>query len=448
MTVIDRFAELVQKLTSTNGRLEKEKYLQDISADAEVLEILKFLFNPYTVTGISDKKLGKFKNSKYENSLFSLIEESKSDTTNFLHVLEYFKKNNTGRDEDVKYLVKFAKSVPAHTDLVYSIIKRDLKLGIQNTTINKVFGANYVPKFDVMLAENYADNREYCVGKQFIITEKFDGVRCILIFDNGAPAFFSRNGKPVLDLIELNEQSINLPKDYVYDGELVLENTGNIKSEDLYRATVKVTNSDGAKRRLYFNIFDILNKDAFMSGIDMCPCLERKTKIQNILNDLQKRGLCKNFKVVPIEYSGSDTEKITQHFNNFITNGAEGIMLNISDAPYECKRTKNLLKVKQFNTADVLVVDIEEGTGANRGKLGAVYVKFMGPDKKEHICKVGSGFKLDERDLYWQQPDLIRGRIIEIGYFELSRNQNDDNYSLRFPTFKHVRNDKTEISMY
>jgi len=432
--VLDRFAVLVDKLTSTMGRLEKESYLRDVENDAEVLEILKFLFDPYIVTGISDKKLGKFIGPDAPIFAVPLIA-----TTDFLPVLDYFKKNNTGRDEDVRHLVCMAAAL-GHVELVYSIIKRDLKLGIQNTTLNKVFGDGFVPKFDVMLAESYADNADFVVGKEFIITEKLDGVRCILIF-NPSPAFFSRNGKPILDLVELTDQVQHLPKQFVYDGELLLENSQKMKSDDLYRATVKVTNIDGQKRGLYFNIFDMIAGDE-------TPAIDRKRRIGEILDDLHERNLAPNLKSVTMHYIGNDTEEISKWCDKFSQNGGEGIMLNIADAPHEAKRTKYLLKVKQFNTADVLVMDIEEGAGANRGKLGAVIIKFLGPDGKEYNCRVGSGFKQSEREEFFKKPELIKGKIIEIGYFELSRNQNDENYSLRFPTFKHLRNDKTEISMH
>lgn len=110
-------------------------------------------------------------------------------------------------------------------------------------------------------------------------------------------------------------------------------------------------------------------------------------------------------------------------------------------------------RVRQENLGDtveatVKVIDIEEGTGANKNSLGAVKVEFIGPDNKIYTCKVGSGFKQDERIYFWNHKDEILGKIIEIGYFEITNNQQNDDYSLRFPTFKWVRNDKTEISMY
>jgi len=445
--MLDRFADLVKKLTSTNGRLEKEAYLQEVANDADVLAVLKFLYNPYIVTGISDKKIAKFRDGDDLPLLAMMSGAGQSAApTNFLDVLEYFETHNTGRDEDVKYLHKFAKSTN-HRDLVYSVIKQDLKLGVQNTTLNKVFGEGFVPKFDVMLAENYADNGGYVQGKDYIITEKFDGVRCMVIQDP-VPTFFSRQGQSIQGLVELAEQVKHLPPEFIYDGELLLDNPKKLKSEDLYRETVKVTNSDNEKRGLYFNVFDMIDKEAFKKGVDPMPCLARKARLEKLLGDMHAKGLCKNFKIVPMYYVGQDVTEISKWLDKFTRDGGEGIMLNISDAPYECKRTKTLLKVKQFNTADVLVVDVEEGTGANRGKLGAVMVKFIGPDGKNYTCKVGSGFKLEEREQFWADKSLIMGKIIEIGYFELSRNQNDENYSLRFPTFKHLRNDKKEISMH
>jgi DNA ligase-1 len=445
MEALGSFADLVKRLQSTNGRLEKEGFLREVSNQREVLEILKFLFDPFVVSGISDKKLNKFKKFGQDLPLLSFTGEKENDKFSVTEVLNYFRKNNTGRDEDIKFLVKVAKK-SGHEDLVYSVIKRDLKLGIQAATLNKVFGESFVPKFDVMLAESYADNCEFVKGKEFIITEKLDGVRCLLMFNDGVQTFFSRQGQAISGLVELTDQSKYLPKDFCYDGELLLENKGGLPSKDLYRATVKITSSDNEKSGLIFNLFDMAEKRAFLRGEDSTAASVRKKRLHELL--LSVADKCPNIKEVPICYQGTDTCKIDEFLQEFTLKDGEGCMVSISDGTYQCKRTKNLLKVKQFNTADVEVLELEEGSGANRGKLGAVIVRFIGPNGEYYTCRVGSGFKLEERDFFWKNPDQIRGKIIEIGYFELSRNQNDENYSLRFPTFKYVRNDKTEISMY
>jgi len=455
--MLDRFQTLVTKLQSTNGRIEKEAFLREVADDAEVLEILKFLFDPYVVSGISDKKLNKQKKAKCGDLPLLKMTNDGGQMANrchlssdICHLLAYFRKNNTGRDEDVRYLVNAAEK-SGHAELVYSIIKRDLKLGIQATTLNKVFGEDFVAKFDVMLAESYADNPTFLNDKEFIITEKLDGVRCLLMNTAGGHIdgqwiFYSRQGQAILDLVELIEQVKHLPCEFVYDGELLLSTKQPMPSKDLYRETVKVTSSDTTKRNIVFNMFDMVDKAAFLRGEDPTPAIERKTRLQQLLDKHEKD--CPNIKPVIMQYVGCDTSEINKYLKQFTDADGEGIMVSISDGAYQCKRTKNLLKVKQFNTADVEVLQLEEGSGANRGKLGAVIVKFLGPDGKHYKCKVGSGFKLEEREFFWKNPGQIKGKIIEIGYFELSKNQNNDDYSLRFPTFKHVRLDKDEISMY
>ncbi|MCL2586874.1 MAG: hypothetical protein FWE31_01390 [Firmicutes bacterium] len=428
--MIENLSELVKKLASTSGRLEKEKFLAEYKGDEDVRFYLWFLYNPYIVTGISSKKLSKNPTEKpvQIDSLRGL--------------LEYFSKNNTGRDIDVATLHAYAEG-SEYKELIYALVKKDLKLGVQEKTLNKVFGEDFIPVLNVMLAESFWEHQSYLEGKEFVVSLKIDGVRALLMFSEGNPIFFTRQGRVIESLVELDIDVMKLNQDHVYDGELLLEGAeGNVA--DIYRATVRVTASDDEKRGLSFNIFDRVLKSDFVTGRSNQPCLERKTQLKEELERVGSPWL----KFVPMLYVGKDLKEVDLLLDKYVDAGEEGIMVSPADSPYECKRTKNLLKVKKFHTADVLVVSAEEGTGANKGKLGAVHVKFLGPDGKEYTCKVGSGFKQDERELYWKDQSLIIGKIIEIGYFELSRNQNNDDYSLRFPTFKHVREDKTEISMH
>lgn len=145
---------------------------------------------------------------------------------------------------------------------------------------------------------------------------------------------------------------------------------------------------------------------------------------------------------------GNDESEIMKWLNWAKSNNLEGIMLQIADAVYECKRTKTTLKIKQFQDADLKVLDIIEGTGKNVGKLGAITVQFE-VEGKLYTCDCGSGFSDDERSLYYNNKELLLGKIVTIGYFEISQNSKTKEYGLRFPTWKGIiRHDKTEISMY
>ena len=114
-------------------------------------------------------------------------------------------------------------------------------------------------------------------------------------------------------------------------------------------------------------------------------------------------------------------------------------MVNL-DTPYVCKRTDTILKVKVMKTCDLKVTGFEEGIGKYTGKLGALIVDYKGFN-----CGVGSGFSDYDREYIWDNRDEYLGRIIEVQFFEESKNQ-DGGLSLRFPVFKGLRLDKTKPS--
>ena len=58
-----------------------------------------------------------------------------------------------------------------------------------------------------------------------------------------------------------------------------------------------------------------------------------------------------------------------------VDGGYEGVMIKDQKAVYECKRSHAWLKAKPFIEITLKVVDVEEGTGRNAGRLGAVIVE-------------------------------------------------------------------------
>ena len=434
------FSDLIRKLESTNGRIEKENYLAEYRTNDTVRNLLFFTFNPYIITGISKKKA-----SKYINTLEDLSGVETIDSV--LDFTDYFTLHKSGRDEDLKVLEKFARQHEEYRSIIYRLATKDIKVGVQATTLNKIFGKNFVPVFEVMLGDRYFDNPDKYVpeGKDFILTQKLDGVRCVCIKDNdGTVTFLSRQGQPINDLVDVEKEvREGLPAGFVYDGELLLRNDAHLRSKDLYRQTVKVTSSDNVKKNIIFNCFDILPVDEFRRGFCAHSSYTRKIMLQNYINR-------KNFewiKEVKMLYTGCDKEQITNWLDKIVSEGGEGVMINLFDAPYECKRSRGLLKVKKMQTCDIKCIDVAEGTGHNKDKLGAVVCEFIGPDEKTYIVNVGSGFTLQDREYFWKTPEAIVGKIIEVQYFEISQNE-QGGYSLRFPVFKHIREEKTEISMY
>jgi DNA ligase-1 len=132
-----------------------------------------------------------------------------------------------------------------------------------------------------------------------------------------------------------------------------------------------------------------------------------------------------------------DTEEGQKRFKEInqkaIDGCYEGILIKDPEAPYECKRSVAWLKLKPFIEVSLAVTAVEEGTGRNVGKLGALVCRGR-DDGKDIVVNVGSGFTDDNRDSYWRERDSLIGNIAEVRADAVTQNQ-DGTYSLRFPRF-------------
>ena len=127
-----------------------------------------------------------------------------------------------------------------------------------------------------------------------------------------------------------------------------------------------------------------------------------------------------------------------------VDGGYEGIMIKDLDAPYECKRSTSWLKLKPFIEVTLKVVAVEEGTGRNEGRLGAVILEGE-DDGYNYSLNCGSGLSDSQRDKFWTERDTLIGQLVEIRADARTKSQDSDTYSLRFPRFKTFRGfDKSE----
>jgi DNA ligase-1 len=95
--------------------------------------------------------------------------------------------------------------------------------------------------------------------------------------------------------------------------------------------------------------------------------------------------------------------------------------------------------MKPFIEVSLAIVDIEEGTGKNEGRLGALICEGE-DDGKTIRVNVGSGFTDDQRSEFWADKDNLAGQVIEIRADAATKSQDsEDVYSLRFPRFLRFR---------
>lgn len=420
MKMLNEFKSFVDSMNVTNSRNIKKSILSSFTEDEAVRYFLDYLYNPYIVTGISVKKLEKNVNYPDDPRINSMRD-----------VIEYIKQHNSGRDKDVavvrNYIEKLNDDIK---QFAYDIITKKIRIGVDVKTINDVFG-NFIPTFNVQLANKYFDKPEYLVGKDFTVTNKIDGGRIVAIKENGLVKMYTRAGKEYEGLVEIEKELENLKADnFVIDGEITLLNTKGLNSKEQYKQTMMITRRKGNKSGVKILAFDLLPLKHFKEQISTVPYSYRRKKLVKHFSNL------KFIKVLEALYVGSDTTMINKLLKQQMNKGEEGVMVNVNNAPYSFKRTDDLLKVKKMQDADLKVVDLEEGNGRNKGKLGAFIVEYKG-----NTVKVGSGISDELRDKVWSNKEKYIGVTIEVQYFEETTNQ-EGGKSLRFPVFLDFRFDK------
>ena len=232
----------------------------------------------------------------------------------------------------------------------------------------------------------------------------------------------------------------------VFDGELVQINKDNAKNdEDNFRESLSIVNSKERTKedeaKIEYVLFDIVPTDEFFEGESRKKYKARREildQIQEICDRLELQHL----RVVPCYYMGKYSKKVVDEtLAKTDALELEGVMIN-KNAPYVTKRTSNLLKVKSWFYNDLYCLDVYEGEGEAKGSLGGICVNYKG-----YKVNCGGGqLTKAQRDYYWQHPEEIVGKIVEVKCKGESRNSKNDDLSMNFGILLRVRNDKNEES--
>jgi DNA ligase-1 len=440
-------ASWINKLNESDSRLHKEDVVRQALEAAtlgslnsiQFLKLAKACYNPYTTYGI--KKIP---------DTVGII-DAENPWTDFNELLEQLRNRSlTGyaaRDAVQEMSERFDSA--EWNVFCAAVLRRDLRAGISSTTINKICKKTVyeIPVFGCQLATSCEGRPEMKGMKR--LEPKLDGVRVLLTIipaDSGVTTIcFSRNGKVFDNFTHIEEQiqsvwhklarnHSGLINGFVLDGEVI----GNTFQELMRQARRK---TDVQALDSVFNVFDIIPLEDFRRGHWNAPLskrIELLDKMRPVIDTLANVELLPHIMVDLDTAAGKD--QLERYAKDNVNAGFEGIMIKNCDAPYICKRSTDWMKWKPVITVDLQVVGLEEGTGRNEGRLGALVCSGV-DDGKEITVNVGSGFSDADRDSYWAESNIIIGRTAEVMCDVITQNQ-DGTYSLRFPRFIRFRDDK------
>jgi DNA ligase-1 len=271
---------------------------------------------------------------------------------------------------------------------------------------------------------------------------KMDGMRGVIVKREGRVTVFSRNGNTMTKLDTHFEQILESVDNVVLDGELtVTKETGfgfvdRKTGNGILNKTVVETVSDEEVERVRFTAWDIVSIESFDKGHDPMTGRERLEKLRSIPTNAL-------FEVVET-FEVANLEEAQSIFKELLAKGEEGIILKNNDHPWEDKRSKQCVKMKEVIEKDLKIVDIVEGTGKASGMTGALVVE----NKDGSIrSSVGTGLDDSQRIKIWEDKESLIGKIVAVKCNGVISKKGSDTKSLFLPVFVEIRMDKDEVDM-
>lgn len=430
--LIGKLDAMVKALQKAKKKTDKTRILLDARKDFgdeadELMAFFKFLLDPAIVTGLSDAKINKKVTARPDIDVQYL-------SCGYLYIMGAG--HNTGSDASIATIQNYLHKNPEYEEFLKRMFTKNLPIGVEAATINKVYGEEVIPVWEVQ--QGYPiDKYKFRKGELIFASRKLNGSRGTYFKGD----IISRQAQKFegLDHIIKDIEKI-IGTDYAVDGELIRRNIDGLTDGQNFRETISILNSDGNDKSLIkFVIFDIVPIDEF----ERDACTEnysvRKKRLLDLKNKIQKNGT-QNIEVVQMVYEGTDVNDVYDWLDYAVKHDWEGLVVN-RQVPYRRTRHNGCLKVKRFYTVDLRITAIEEGQNRLAGTMGALVVDYKGNE-----LRVGSGFDDATRAAVWENPDNYIGKIVEVKFKEKSCDKKTGLESLQFPTFVRFRDDKNEVS--
>ena len=282
----------------------------------------------------------------------------------------------------------------------------DLELVSEDKT-NEIF---YVPQ----LAQEYKETNIFPV----FVQPKLDGIRCVIRLEDGEVVGRTRNGKVLECIDHITDQlkgCFDVEPNLILDGELYnheLRNDFN-KITSLVRKKRTEESLKAAKDVIQYWIFDVPRLYDFDESNKFWT---RYWALTSLLEDhCSDFGMTDYVKKVPTNRCHT-TKQLDEWHSTYLDVGYEGSIVRLN-APYENKRSKNVLKRKEFLDSEYLVLDVIEGVGNRVGTAGNLVCRDIETNKEFHSNIKGTFEYLTE--ILENKNDYI-GKLVTVKYFQLT----------------------------
>lgn len=440
--MLDKIKIVIERLKNNNSATEKLKILSEYKNDKDIVKFFQYCYDSTKLYGASSKNIVKYWQNYTPNyianfdqafDLFELCDD--------LNARKY-----TG-NAALEKIITFIDCNKEYEDILLNFFDRNMKIGVAVTQLNKAFG-NVIHVYEVPLAQTYDEKKhdKYNLN-DYVIQRKMDGVRVttFIQYNKKNDSIFvktmSRNGKEYTTLEKVTDELTNLYKqspfygtNTVIDGEVCLVDEDG--KEDWNGIVSEVRRKDYTVENPRYVMFDILTEDEFF-GIRQS--MNYNVRYSNLKKFLANSKDAKYLTVVfSVPYTNENFERLKVMYVD--NEKWEGFIFR-KNCPFKAGRSTDLLKYKLFKDAEFVVTGTingeklmlnSKGVMENMNTCAALTIEYKG-----HPCQVGSGLSDEQRRLWFEHPEEIIGKVINVKYKQESHNQ-DGSVSLQFPILKMV----------
>jgi DNA ligase 1 len=255
---------------------------------------------------------------------------------------------------------------------------------------------------------------------------KLDGTRMIAIKRGDDVSLWTRTQKRITSLPHIEKairEQVKIENAKI-DGEAY--NHDYSKSFEKIISSVRKEDTSEEALKIQFHIYDLAENDQTFE--------ERHA---TILQDIEES---EHIKIVETTYITS-RDIADKTMQEYLQKEYEGLMLRNPDSLYENKRSYGLLKYKEFESSEFVIVGATEGRGKLQGKLGAFWCTTTEYDPKriyspsdEDVFEATPACTEEQKEEYWENFKSYKGQHLEVKY------QNLTAYGIpRFPVGMRIR---------
>ena len=414
--------DILNELNESNSSNYKLDILKKYKDNSELKKLLELTYNR-----------NKYNFNVSKNCIIkdnpNILESNGSKTVDeLLSALEILGEGTIRGNEAHQFVCNHLKCLDNdNKEIFLNVLGRDLKIGLNVKSINKVF-KNLIPKPNYMRCAVLSEKTLKKINFPAFIQLKMDGTYREIHVADGQVTGKTRSGEEYFNPVLFKEME-NFPNGY-YTGELTIDGESRFTGNGL------INSLNPPYEKITFTVWDYLTDDDYLEKTKT-PYYSRFESLSNIIEKHKSNRV----KLVP-NHEVNSIDEALKYVSDWMEQGLEGGVLKDKNNVFKNGTSGTQLKIKLKVDAEMRITGFTDGTiGTKReGKIGAIQFS----NDEGTIKGQCSGFSDEELDLFTKNKDNLIGRIISVEFNDLVKSENNDYYALSHPRFIEIRNDKDE----